>query len=171
MRPTPFDLIPPGHKPVDHQIAFEVAPALEAAWLVLGPTRGFGGFVEVTPGATYPFSSKYATRLYVLPEGATPPAELARETLEVFPSAGPFAHTSSVSVMSPLQSLVTTYRLTGLEGETARVQLVDEVRFDGHGAAASAGMLTGSLLALALLGALGLAALARSGFGIRRGDA
>ena len=171
MSAVPLDVLPPWHKPVQHELVLELAPGLPNVRIVAGPLRGFGTFEAVEAGVPFEFSSKYGTRLFAVPADVPLPASLTADWLEVFPASGGFAEVSSVPVGRPLERVVTTYRVTAIEGRAVATVRVDEARFDSGGHVLGAGISSALLLTLALLGALGLRMLARSAWGLSSNEA
>ena len=128
------DILPPGHRNVDHKMVFEASPALENATLVAAPTAGFGGVCVINPGQRFDFSSKYGTRIYVLPDGVIVPKNFERELFQQWPSARPPRNQiRSVAVVSPISSALTTVRLKEISANGPVIQLVDHVEFDRFG--------------------------------------
>jgi hypothetical protein len=132
-RPTMPDLLPPGHRPVRHELALEW-PA-ERDWrFVASPTRGFEDPRLIARGAPFAFSTKYGTKLYALPAGAAVPAEEHDLSDVDWPScAVPVQQVTSVPRGLPLARIVTTLRVTAIDGRDIRLARVCEQRFDDRG--------------------------------------
>ena len=156
------DILPPGHKRVDHRVSIETPSDLRGTRLVIGPLSGFGGYELVVPGGEYPISSKYGTRLHGVPDGSELPAKLSREWALELPSSAVFPEISSVTLASPLAKVRTSYRVTRADDTGVQVERIAEVRLDaqGHELAGFPGVAVMGLVAA--LGLAGLVALSRS---------
>ncbi len=132
------DVLPPGHKSVRHEMAVEgTVPA--GFRLVASPVRGFGGVHEVQSGQPFSFSSKYGTRLYLLPLDQPLPSQWSEAWLEQHPHSDTFAEVASVPAGTPLARVLTTWRIDGVDGQAIRLERLGEERFDGFGARLPAG--------------------------------
>jgi hypothetical protein len=150
------DVLPPGHKGVEHDIAV-LEPLPDGLVVVAAPTRGFGGVEVLAPGAPIPFSSKYGTRLYVLPAGAAIPADPGAVRAAAIASADlPVSEVVSAPIVSPLSSVVTMLRLTVPTPGQLTVEVVDEVRSNAILAQGNLRLVLGTMLAV---GAIGVAAI------------
>ncbi len=128
------DILPPGHRNVDHKMVFEASPALENATLVAAPTAGFGGVCVINPGKQFDFSSKYGTRIYVLPDSVVVPKNFERELFQQWPSARPPRNQiRSVSIVSPISSALTTVRMKEISATGPVVEIVDHIEYDRFG--------------------------------------
>ena len=128
------DILPPGHRNVDHKMVFEASQALEKTTLVAAPTAGFGGVCVINPGQKFNFSSKYGTRIYVLPAGVVIPKNFDREVFQHWPSARPPRNQiRSVPIVSPISSALTTVRLKEISATGPVVEMVDHVEYDRFG--------------------------------------
>lgn len=126
--PLRADVIPTGHKPVEHLLVLSEALA-NGEVLAAAPTRGFHGVQTVVPGAPFSFSSKYGTRLYALPAGAAMPDDLEALRAAAIASADiPVTQVTSVSLLDPLTSIVTTLRVTLTPEGGLSIQVLDEER-------------------------------------------
>lgn len=128
------DLIPPGNKGVSHKLVFVDSPLLKSHRLIAMPVRGFGGHEEVQPDRPFHFSTKYGTRLYVVPNDFVPPAKVSFGEPLPFPSCDvPVSSTTYVPILSPVASLRSTYKLIAVGDDTIQVELVDHVELDSNG--------------------------------------
>lgn len=161
------DILPPGHKAVEHVLVLEVAPALAGAQLWAFPTRGFAGAQRIVPGEPFAFSSKYGTRIHLLGAGEPwPPAGEPSgwgDALPDHPSGIPCREVASVPVSSPVARIESRFRLEGAAGAELRFTPLGERRFDRRGRELSAAMLWPWLAGIALLGLAGLLWLGRRG--------
>ncbi len=122
------DVIPAGHKPVEHVLVLSEALA-NGEILLAAPMRGFHGVQTVVPGEPFSFSSKYGTRLYALPAGAAIPDDLEALRAAAIAAADiPVTQVTSVSLLDPLASIVTTLRVTRTPEGGLSVQVLDEER-------------------------------------------
>ncbi len=129
--PVLADLIPPGHKGVTHQLVFVDSPALAQHRLVAAPIRGLHGAEEVSAGHPFEFSSKYGTRLYLIPEDVMPLPEFDRELYSQWPSEEPpVGEITSVPMISPVASIVTKVRLVSATSGPPKMELVAEEELD-----------------------------------------
>jgi hypothetical protein len=152
-REVSADLIPPGHKSVSHKLVFEDSPLLESHRLIAMPVRGFQGAAEVQAGRPFWFSSKYGTRLYVVPEDYAPPERISPGDEFAFPSCDvPVSSVTSVPMFSPVKSILTTLELTDVGEETIRVAVVDHVEYGSDGRPASWLMSSVPKIAIAAIG-------------------
>lgn len=137
------DVLPPGHRGAVHELVLVASAAPEGSVVVAAPTRGFGGVEVVRLGAPFPFSSKYGTRLYVLPGGAAPPdAAALREGRHGAGVRIPVAEVASVPLASRVARVETRLRLvaaTGADGGYA-LEVVGETRSDAHGREVAGGL-------------------------------
>lgn len=114
------DILLPGHKSISHQLVFESSPLFGDYSLVAAPIRGIDGVHVVVPGQPFPFSSKYGTRFYLVPESDAVVSKFDREQFDHWPSTlPPVSHISSVPVTSPVNSAVTTLRFAELQERRA----------------------------------------------------
>ena len=128
------DMIPPGNKGVSHKLVFVDSPLLKSHRLIAMPVRGFGGHEEVQPDRPFRFSTKYGTRLYVVPNDFVPPAKVNRRELLPFPSCDvPVSSTTYVSIFSPIASLRSICKLVAVEDDAIQVELVDHVELNSSG--------------------------------------
>lgn len=128
------DLIPPGNKGVSHKLVFVDSPLLKSHRLIAMPVRGFGGHEEVQPDRPFHFSTKYGTRLYVVPNEFVLPAKLNPGEPLPFPSCDvPVSSTTYVPTFSPIASLRSTCRLVAVEDDAIQVELVDHVELNSNG--------------------------------------
>lgn len=131
--PTQADLIPPGHKGVTHHLVFVDSPALAQHRLVAAPVRGLQGTTEVVAEQPFSFSSKYGTRLYVIPKDVVPLPEFDRELFSQWPSAEPpVGEIKSLPLISPVTSIVTTVRLVDVTSGLPVIEVVTHEEFDDN---------------------------------------
>lgn len=122
------DIIPPGNKKVSHHMVFADSPLLQSHRLIAMPVRGFGGFTEVQAGQPFQFSSKYGTRLYVVPSDYHPPGKVFHGEPLPFPSCEvPVSSTTSVPKFSPVASLRTTCKLIAVGDDSIGVEVIEHV--------------------------------------------
>ncbi len=161
--PASPDILPPGHKPVRHEIVLVAPPALESrrflAASLLGP-----GPQEVTVNAPFTFSSKYDTRIYALGDGETlAPAARAGMTAEWAAAhascAVPVRQIASVPVTSPLARVLTTCRVVAVTEREVQLEVVSEERFDAADRRLDGASGDAVLIGIAALGAAGIVAL------------
>ncbi len=152
----PPDVLLPGQVSVDHKLVAQASPALEGHTLFAFPTAGFGGPHVVVPGEPFPFSDKYGTALYLIPDGVdiaaldlpTPPARLD------FPSSTPPGpEISAVSLASPIRSVRTTFEVAGVEGVTLKLAVISVEKFRKNGQPVGEGRSLMPVLALVAAGA------------------
>lgn len=128
------DIIPPGNKGVTHKLVFVDSPLLQSHRLIAMPVRGFGGHEEVQPGQPFRFSSKYGTRLYVVPDDFVPPKKSQPGQPLPYPSCEvPIGSTTFVPMLSPVDSLRSTCKLVAVEQDSIHVELVDQVELNSSG--------------------------------------
>lgn len=132
--PVRADLIPPGNKAVSHKLVFVDSPLLQEHRVIAMPVRGFGGHEEVRAGQPFHFSSKYGTRLYVVPDDFQPPSKVTVGDPLPFPSCEvPVSSTTYVPKLSPITSLRSTLKLVAVNDDTIEVELVDHVELNSSG--------------------------------------
>ena len=152
---TRADLIPPGNKSVSHRLIFQDSELLRDHRVIAMPVRGFGGHEEIEAGKPIPFSTKYGTRLYVVPDDYEPPGKMMRKDLPNFPSCDvPVSSITYVPVFSPVASIRTTLELADVSDDSITVTVVDHVELDRTGQPAS---LLRSALPLFAISAAGIA--------------
>ena len=153
--PARSDILLPGTKSVSHQLVIEASEHWTGKRIVAFPVRGFGGTHVVEPGKPFDFSSKYGTRLYVVPESEPVPQSVDPSWTAGHVAADiPVSEVSSVPLTSPLESIVTTLRIRELDGARFELAVVDETKRHDP-------WLIAALCAAALLGGLGLCFLIR----------
>ena len=128
------DILAPGHRSISHQLVFESSPLFDDYCLVAAPIRGIGGVHVVVPGQPFQFSSKYVTRLYLIPESVTENLKFDRENFDQWPSTlPPVSQIPSVPVTSPVASVVTTVRFADVQGGKPNIIVVDHKELDSGG--------------------------------------
>lgn len=132
--PTP-DLLPPGHRAVQHELVLEVPAGTAAPLLVAFPTAGFTTPRRVVPGEPFPFSNKYGTRLYQVAAGENLPRSIDDAWQAAHRSAAiPVVEVHSVPWASPLARVVTTLRcLPPAADGSLQLTVTGEQRFDAQG--------------------------------------
>lgn len=127
------DVLPPGYRPVAHELVLEASPHFAEHDFFAAPTAGFGGCTRVVPGEPFRFSSKYGTRLYALAKGATcpegyRPSAGTAAAAEVALASGdiPVQETGSVRAISPVEHVRTTLRIASVADGAIRLEVVDE---------------------------------------------
>jgi hypothetical protein len=151
------DLLPPGHRSVEHLLVVTADGTPAGMRLVAAPVRGLHGVHAVVAGEPFAFSQKYGTRLFLLPADAGVP-EFEPAWLERHAHSESFPQIASVPLGSPLHRVVTTWRIQALDGRRIALERVAEQRFDAAGLPLLAGS---DWLPLAIVGALGAAWLVR----------
>ncbi|MEM9383017.1 MAG: hypothetical protein AAGB93_23915 [Planctomycetota bacterium] len=136
---VPLDVIPAGYRRVAHEMVVLPSEILGVRTLVCWTSTGLGGPNSVVvPGEPFGFSSKYGSRLYLLPEGADPadvPYPRPDAPLE-FPSAAPpVAEIGSLPAASSIHAARTTLRLVGIDGDRLSFEVVSHESFDAAGRA------------------------------------
>jgi hypothetical protein len=148
------DLIPPGNKGVSHKLVFVDSPLLKSHRLIAMPVRGLGGHEEVQPDRPFHFSTKYGTRLYVVPSDFVPPTKVNPGEPLPFPSCDvPVSSTTYVPILSPIASLRSTCKLIAVGDDAIQVELVDHVELDSNAQPAS---LLNTVLPMLVISATGL---------------
>ena len=148
------DVLPPGHAPVSHKLEFESSQLLKDTVLVAAPTAGFGGAVRVVAGEPFTFSSKYGTRLYLVPAGETIDNKFDRERFKEWPSCQPpVSEIKSVPAYKSVRSALTTLRLKEITEDGPVIEIVSHKEFNRAGNPAQ----DGSWSTLAALPVLGVA--------------
>ncbi|MEE2939379.1 MAG: hypothetical protein VX460_03230 [Planctomycetota bacterium] len=127
------DLIPPGHRPVVHELVFEQLELPPGTRLVATPVRGFGGVEVVRQGAPFRFSSKYGTTFFLVPEGEDITAPEPGRDLDHPSAAPPLGEIRSLPLVNPVARVLTTLALDGVEAGELRLRVVEEARFDATG--------------------------------------
>lgn len=151
------DLLPPGHAQVEHVLIFEELELPVGQALVATPTRGFGGVEVIEPDVPFSFSSKYGTRLYLLPDTLDVEPPSAGGLLDYPSAAPPVAQVSSVPLIHATRRVETVLALNGIDGSTLELRVVGETRFDSSGQPVS----VDSYLPWILLALLGMGAVWR----------
>ncbi len=131
--PPEPDVVLPGFRPVAHELVLEASPHFAEFDFFAAPTAGFGGCTRIVPGEPFQFSSKYRTRIYALPKGATcpegyRPASGTTAAAEVALASGdiPVQDTGSVPAISPVEHVSTTLRIASVADGAIRLEVVDE---------------------------------------------
>lgn len=156
--PSSPDVLPPGHRPVCHELVLVWSDEVERAWqFVAAPTSGFHGVTAIRRGEPFRFSSKYGTRIHALPVGAPLPSDVGEWTRQ-HPSAAPPVHEErSAPVWSTVALVRTTVRVHAIDATGIGMQVEREERFGAMGEALTLARPWPLLGAVAALGALGLA--------------
>lgn len=148
------DLLMPGRKAVRHEIEFIWDADTVLPRFALSPLRSLHGHAVVRPGQRLRFSSKYGSRLWIVPTGAELPD--ASESLR---DSGwtslplPVRELHSIGVGHPLAQVVTTIRIAPAADGGFVLAVAGERYFDsdGHDLGAWTWM---PLVVLSLLGAV-----------------
>jgi hypothetical protein len=123
------DLIPPGQRPIVHELVLAEGPAWEDWGFLASPVRGFGGVTVIRPGEPFRFSGKYGTRIYAYRAGEAPPAELTDAWKAEHPSARPpVEHVGFVALTSPLTRLEHTLAVEAVAPDALRLAVVEQHR-------------------------------------------
>ena len=151
---TQADILLPGHKPVKHVLVFEDLSPPPGQRLIVGPTRGLGGFEEIKPGEPFRFSNKYGTRIYWVPVDV-PAQAWDQESLHAWPNAiPPVSEINSVLIVSSVADVITKLRYEGIVDEQPVIGVVSQVKLDSSGKVVSSATF---LLTMLLLVGGGLA--------------
>ena len=151
---TQADILLPGHKPVKHVLVFEDLSPPPGQRLIVGPTRGLGGFEEIKPGEPFRFSNKYGTRIYLVPVDV-PAQTWDQESLHAWPNAiPPVSEINSVLIVSSVADVITKLRYEGIVDEQPVIGVVSQVKLDSSGKVVSSATF---LLTMLLLAGGGLA--------------
>ncbi|MFO1076814.1 MAG: hypothetical protein U1E73_03710 [Planctomycetota bacterium] len=132
---APPDLLPPGRKPVQHELILDWAGAPPTQRFVASPARGFSGNREIRPGEPFRFSSSYGTRIYAVPADAVLPDRKERIAEDApWPSAPvPVREVRSTSFGHPLARVITTIAVKALRPDALELAFVAERRCDAAG--------------------------------------
>ena len=154
-QPASADTLAPGTRAVHHSLVFEASDELREHRLIASPVNGFSGVHEIVADEAFTFSSKYGTRLYLVPEGeevAAPPAggELPWPNCPV-----PVAEVTAVNRMSPVSAVRTTCALTSVEGGVPVVIEIATVELGASGEPVNRALYWAKLIGVAAVG-LGL---------------
>lgn len=152
------DILPIGHKSVRHELVLEWDEGQHAGVrFVASPVRGFHGHVVIESGKPFRFSSKYGTRVYVIPASVALPdarERIARDAqYEVL--AIPRGEVRSIAVTHALARVRTTLRVARDADGKRQLVVSDEARFDAAGRALG----SGSHVVLWVVSGLGLVCL------------
>ncbi len=144
---APFggDVLPPGHKPVRHELTVEVAPdALTGRKLWVHPTGGLYGIAEVLPGDPFRFSGKYGTALYSAPADFEPKPEHFDRRTGLNPALVkitiPIDDRSTLPLTDRTERILTRLRLTPSAAGSPVLVVADETSYDARGAVIGAGL-------------------------------
>ncbi len=119
------DLIPPGYHAVDHTIVFVDSELLKQVRIIAAPVAGFGGAIEIEAGVPFSFSSKYGTRIYLVPQDAILPTRFMKPELPEFPSCPPPVHEINyLPFYNPITSVVSTCKLVEANENKIVVELL-----------------------------------------------
>ncbi|MCP4887304.1 MAG: hypothetical protein GY904_11910 [Planctomycetaceae bacterium] len=151
---TQADILLPGHKPVKHVLVFEDVSPPPGQRLIVGPTRGLGGFEEIKPGEPFRFSNKYDTRIYLVPVDVSSQA-WDQTSLRGWPNViPPVSEINSVLIVSSVAEVITNLRYDGTVDGQPVIGVVSQVKLDSLGKVVSS---TTFLLIMLLLAGGGLA--------------
>jgi hypothetical protein len=160
--PLAADVLPPGHRDVRHELVLEAGDALGGRRLAVTPVRGFGGVTVIEPGLPFTFSSKYGTRIYLLPSDVPVPDDPdAVRALALAVGDLPVAEVSSTPVISPLTRVLTTLRVVSIEEGRVVLEVVGERRLGAGGLELRTGLLLATLVFVACAGLAALWVLRR----------
>lgn len=128
------DLVPPGHKNVRHELVFEDSELFARHRIVAAPIAGFKGVARVEPGVPFSFSTKYGTRLYVLPEDVTEVEAFDRDAFaEWIHCLPPRSEMRTVVMTSPVARAETVLRLVSVDDTGLVIEEVSHSEFDASG--------------------------------------
>jgi hypothetical protein len=156
------DLLPPGGHPVQHELVLDWSGAPEGARFVASPSAGLHGHHVIARGEPFRFSSKYGTRIFAVPPGASlPPAREALREVD-WPSAGvPVTEIGWAARGNPLRSVRTSLRVERADARTLELRVCGVQRFGPLGLAID-GPIWLPLAAIGAIGAIWLARLVRA---------
>ena len=149
------DVLKPGYKNIKHELVFADTPFISDNQLVAAPIAGFHGIEKIEPEKPFRFSSKYGTRIYLIPAGDSIPTEFDRDAFAKYLSWDmPLSETRSLPASSPIASILTTLRFVGTGVADAKLEVADQEQYDRSGNIAKPGnmMLWFSLAVAAGLG-------------------
>lgn len=153
---TLADLLPPGHKAVDHYLIFTSSAALQNHRLVAAPIRGLHGFAEIRQGQPVPFSTKYGTRIFAVPTDYQLPEECKPEDLEDFPSTAPPVHAiTSLSVLRSTTQIKTFCEVTSVTETAVVIKATGEEEYDELGNLSKGQWSTTGKIILSVIGLVG----------------
>ena len=166
--PAP-DVILPGQKGVLHELVLEWGEDQGQVEFWAWPLAGFGGPRKIVAGEPFRFSGKYGTRIYRFAAGEAWPDPRSWESpheppegfLQSHPRGIPCYEINRASVMHPLDSVRSVYRVVGAQQGALQFEFVSEQRFDARGNLINLGALTPFLVGIALVGLVGLVRIAR----------
>lgn len=128
------DIMPPGHKGVSHQLVFQASEPLSQHRLVAAPIAGFHGQFEIIADQPFHFSSKYGTRIYLVPETVEEIPKFEKAVYAKWPSVlPPIGEIGSVPIWSPVKSALSTIELVSVEGVELDLKRVSHVEYDSSG--------------------------------------
>ncbi|MBL4770810.1 MAG: hypothetical protein JKY61_06640 [Planctomycetes bacterium] len=138
LAPQP-DMTPAGFKKIDLLVAIE-NPLDFDGWQVVAATHfGPAHMTVVEPNVPFLFSSKYGTRVYAVPTGATLPeansfGHTERSEFSEFPATmPPVTAASTASIFSPIDQVLTTLRIVAIGEDGIEFETVGSERFDAEG--------------------------------------
>lgn len=150
---APFDILPPGQRPVVHELVVLPTPVLDGWKIVAAPVAGFSGHTLVVPGEPFRFSTKYGTRLFACAADEGLPERLDEAWMAAHrPTPIPVEQVASVAMTSPLERLTTRLSIDAIGPERIALHVVDEQRVNSFPPAA----IGAALVATAALGLFGL---------------
>lgn len=122
------DLIPNGYKGVVHQLVFVDSEAFSTHRLVAAPVAGFGGAVEIKPNEPFDFSSKYGTRIYLVPADVEPLLDFDKARFNQWPSiTPPVSEIGFVPQTSLITLILTKLRFAGVAATGPQIEVVDNI--------------------------------------------
>jgi hypothetical protein len=129
------DVIPPGFRPVDHKLVFEDSPLFDEHRIFAARSVGFKGLVHrVVPGEPFNFSSKWSTRLYLVPEGVDELERFDDPRLKEYPSYQPSRkEITTTPIGSPIAKAVTTLRLVSAGPDGLVIEEVSHTEYAANG--------------------------------------
>lgn len=135
------DLIPFGHKSVQHHLVFVDSPALKENRLIAAPIRGFSGFEEITAGHRFSFSNKYHTRIYRVPFDYEPPKGVFHDEPLRFPHADPpVVSITSVPIFLNISRIETKCQLISVSDDTLAIEVLEQCKLDVTGKRTEGGL-------------------------------
>ncbi|MBL8890055.1 MAG: hypothetical protein JNL67_08760 [Planctomycetaceae bacterium] len=128
------DVLPPGHKSVNHELLFVDSDVLRESRLIAAPIAGFQGVAVIKPGERFSFSSKYGTKFYLVPNDMPMPSDFDREHFEAWPNGAPPVHEiSSVPWTSSVSSVLTVLKLESTSESGPVIAVVEHTELDSSG--------------------------------------
>ncbi len=134
------DVLPAGHKRVNHELVFEDSELLNKQRVIAAPIAGFHGVLVVKPGERFSFSSKYGTKFYLVPKDEPLPTDFDPDLFSKWPNSfPPVQEISSVPWTSSVESALTVLTLDSISETGLVVSVVGHAENDSTGKPADSG--------------------------------